>query len=50
MAQQVKDPVLSPLWLGSLLCRKYNPLPRTFHMLQMWGKKESYFIREFLIG
>ena len=34
MAQQVKDPVLSLLWPGSLLWCEFNPWPGNFHMLQ----------------
>ena len=30
MAQWVKDPVLSLLWLGSLLWRRFDPWPRSF--------------------
>ena len=33
MAQQVKDLVLSMLWLGLLLWCTFDPWPRNFHML-----------------
>ena len=41
MAQQVKDPALSPLWLGSLLWRRFNPWPRKFCMPQAWQEREG---------
>ena len=35
MAHQVKDPVLSLLWLG------FDPWPGNSHMLQAWQKKKK---------
>ena len=32
LAQQVKDPTLSLLWLGSLLWHSFNSWPESFHM------------------
>lgn len=34
VAWQVKDTVLSPLWLRSLLYHDFNPWPRNFCMMQ----------------
>lgn len=34
MAQWVKDPAVSRLWLQSLLWLGFNPQPRNSHMLQ----------------
>ena len=46
MVQQVKDPVLSLLWLGLLLCG-FNPWPWNFHMLWAWPKrKKQQFVVE----
>ena len=39
VVQWVKDLVLSLQWLGLLLWCRFDPLPRKFHMLQMWQKK-----------
>ena len=39
MAQQVKDLVLSPLWLKSLLWHAFNPWPEKVHG-RGWGKKK----------
>ena len=39
MAQQVKDPVLSLLWLGSLLTHTFDTWPGNFHMPWVWAKK-----------
>ena len=36
VAQWVKDPVLSLLWLRSLLWGRFDPWPRNVCMLQMW--------------
>lgn len=36
-----KDPALSLQWLGSLLWREFDPWPESFHMLQVWSKKEK---------
>ena len=41
MAQEVKDPVLSLQWLGSLLLYGFDPWPRNFHMLQMQPKEKK---------
>ena len=39
-AQWVKDPL--PLqWLGSLLWHRFNPWPRTFHMLWGWPSEKQ---------
>ena len=38
MAQWVKDPALSLLWLGSLLCCRFNLWPRNFCMPQVQPK------------
>lgn len=37
--QQVKDPVLPPQWLGSLLWPAFTPWPRNFHIPWAWQKK-----------
>lgn len=42
MAQQVKDLVLLPLWLQSLLLCRFHSWPRNFSMLPVWPKKKSY--------
>ena len=39
MAQWVKDPALSLLWLRLPLQRGFDPWPGNFHMLQVWWKK-----------
>ena len=39
MAQWVKGPALSLLWLGYLLWCGFGPWPGNFHMLQAWPKK-----------
>lgn len=41
VAQQVKDPVLSLQWPGSLLCCRLNSWPGNFHVLQVQPKKEK---------
>ena len=41
MAQQVKDPALSLLWLGSLLRRGFNPWPGIF--LMPWARPKQIF-------
>ena len=41
MAQWVKDPALSLLWLGSLLWCSFSPWPRNFSMLWVWPKREK---------
>ena len=41
MAQWVKDPVLSLLWLRLLLWRRFDPWPRNFDMPQVWPKKKK---------
>ena len=42
MAQQVKDWVLSLLWLESQLWREFNPWPGNFRVLQVWPKKKGF--------
>ena len=39
VVQQVKDPVLSLLWLVSPLWHGFDPWPRNFHILWVWPKK-----------
>ena len=39
MVQQVKDPTLSLLWLGSLLWLRFDPWPGNFCMPQVQPKK-----------
>ena len=39
VAQQVKDPELLVLWLGSLLPYIFDPWPRKFCMSWVWPKK-----------
>ena len=39
VAQWVKDLVLSLQWLGLLSWHRFDPLTRSFYMLQMWPKK-----------
>ena len=39
MAQQVKDPVLSLLWLGLLLLHRFHPWLGKFHMPWLWSNK-----------
>ena len=41
MAQQVKDPALSLLWLWLQLWRWFDPWPGNFHMPQGWQKKKK---------
>ena len=42
VAQQVKDPVFSLLWLRSFLWQGFDPWPRNFHMPWAWpGKKKK---------
>ena len=41
MAQQVKDPALSLLWLWLQLWRRFHPWPRNFCMLQVRSEKEG---------
>ena len=41
VAWWVKDLVLSLLWLGSLLWRRFSPWPRTFCMLQAQPKQNK---------
>ena len=38
VAQQIKDLVLSLLWLRSLLWHRFDPWPRKFCMLWVWPK------------
>ena len=44
MAQQVKDPVLSLLWLRSLLWHEFDPCPRNFHTSLGMGEKKNRVI------
>ena len=39
MAQGVKDPAQSVLWLWLLLCRRFNPWPRNFPM--PWAPRKN---------
>ena len=41
VAQQVKDWVLSLLWLGLLLWHRFNSWPGKFHMLWVWAKQSK---------
>ena len=41
VAQQVKDPLLSLQWLGSLLWYRVDPWPGNFHLPQAWAKKKK---------
>ena len=41
MAQQVEDPALSLLWLGSLLCCGFAPWPGNFRMPVLLKKKKK---------
>lgn len=41
MAQQVKDPVLSLLWLRSPLGHGFDPWPRNLHMPTGTAKKKK---------
>ena len=41
VAQQVKDLVLSLLWLWLLLQRGFDPWARNVHMVQAWPKKKK---------
>ena len=41
MAQQVKDPALSPQPPGSLLWHRFDPWPGNFHMPGVWQKKKK---------
>ena len=43
MLEQVKDPVLSPQWLKSLLWPGFNPWPGNFHMPMAWPKTPQKF-------
>ena len=45
MAQQVKDPVLSLLWPGSLLWQGLDPWPGNFHTFKK--KKKKFFKKVF---
>ena len=40
MVQWVKDPVLSLLWLESLIRHGFKPWIGNFHRAQAWPKKE----------
>ena len=44
MVQQVKDLVLSLLWLGLLLRRGFDPWPSNFQMLWEWQKNNRIII------
>jgi len=41
VAQQVKDPVLSQLWLSLRLWRGFDSRPRNFPLLQAWWEKQT---------
>ena len=41
MAQWVKDPVLSLLWLCLQLCHGFDPWPRNFYMILVQQKKKK---------
>ena len=41
VAQQVKDPALSLLWLGSLLWCRVHPWPGNFRVSWGWPKEEE---------
>ena len=41
VAHQVKDPVLSLLWLWLQLWCGFNPWPRNFYMPWAWPKKKK---------
>ena len=45
MAYQVKDPVLSLLWLRPLLWCGFDPWPGNFRMLRAWLKKKNQLLR-----
>ena len=42
VAQQVKDPALSLLWLWLLPWCRFNPWPGNFFMPQMWPPKKEF--------
>ena len=44
VAQQVKEPALSLLWLGLLLRCGFDPWPRNFHMQQAQAKTNEKLI------
>ena len=48
VTQWMKDPVLSMLWLQSLLWRRFDPWPRNFHMMQVRPKKINMHTNIFL--
>ena len=41
MAQQVKDPAVSLLWIWFLLRQRFYPWPKNIGMPQAWPKKEK---------
>ena len=41
VAQWDKDPALSPQWLGSLLWYRFDPWPRNFCILWVWGRGDK---------
>ena len=41
MAQQIKDPALSLLWLGLLLWCRFSPWPRNFCMPSAWPRPNT---------
>ena len=41
MAQPVKDLILSPQWLRSLLWLEFDPWPRNFPMPWVWPKQQQ---------
>ena len=40
VVQWVRDPALSPQWLGSLLWCRFDPWPRKFYMPWAWPEKK----------
>ena len=43
VALQVKDPMMSLLWLWSLLWRGFHPQPPNFHVPQAWPQKNKKY-------
>ena len=43
VAQQVEDLALSPLWLGPLMCGRFDPWPGNFCVLQWPKRKKNLF-------
>ena len=50
LVQQVKDPVLSLQWLGSLLWYRLDPWPRNFHIPHRYCQKQKQKPKHRMMG